>query len=138
MNRSFTSHRARGFSLVEILVAFAIASSSLGLLYNIQRNSQRAVISAAEHTVAAELARSLLAESRTHLDAATDSLAGTYADKYDWTLTITPYGPGSAAEGSLLPLSTVSVQVSWHSGTSARQLAMTTVRPAARLLIGQE
>lgn len=133
MNRHRFRGRARGFSLMEILVALVIASSSIGLLYNIQRNSQRAVVSAAEHTLAAELMRSLLAESLVYMNASINPITGTYADKYGWTMTFSPYDPPPGTqETDLLPLTEVGVAVKWRSGATDKQLHAKTLRPVSR------
>ena len=50
-----------GFTLIEILVAFTIATTSLGLLYQIHANSTATVLLSQDYQEATELAQSLVA-----------------------------------------------------------------------------
>ena len=58
-----TFKKQKGFSLIEIIVAFSIAVMSLAVLYNIQSNAVRSSILYDEYLIANRIGASLLAEA---------------------------------------------------------------------------
>lgn len=126
----------RGFSLLEILVAFSILSLSLGVLMQIFSGSLNNASITREQVQATTLAQSLLASAGIEGPlAAGESTGGD--DKFRWSLSVTPFAvatqptdrAGIRSPG-LLDLWEVSVRVTWGggSGTVERELVLTTLR----------
>jgi general secretion pathway protein I len=108
----------RGFTLIEVVVAFAILALSLGALYESFGGALRRSGTAAKRELAALRAESLLAEfrgsggrlpARTGKDADTD---------VGWRVTAKPY-PAELSEHSAWVAEAVTVEVSW--GKTKRQ-----------------
>lgn len=116
--------RAQGFSLIEILVAFVIASSTLGLLYNVQGGASRGVARAEEYAVATELVKRLLAEQKA---GASRALSGVHAKRFVWELRQTPVA--QAPLDSALPLVQTHVEVRWDTGRRTQRLALSAIHP---------
>lgn len=120
--------RQRGFSLLELLVAFAIMAISLGLLYRMAGGSASNVTDAAQRQQAAWLAESLLARR-----------SSVYADGWNedgetagltWQVRSSPHD--SARNLPLaVPMHRIMVTVAWTAGTRPGQFELTTLRPQA-------
>lgn len=124
---SLRSH-AHGFSLLELLVAFAIMAISLSLLYRMAGGSASNVSDAAQRQQAAWLAESLLARR-----------ASVYSDGWNeegesaglsWQVHSTPLDSGRNTPLAI-PLHRIKVTVSWTAGTRPGQFELTTLRPQA-------
>jgi general secretion pathway protein I len=126
----------RGFSLLEILVAFSIMALSLGVLMEIFADAARNADLARNQMRATALARSLLA--RTALDA---TLTGGEHEGTDgplrWRLRVAPYEGSTADDGTvtagsspLLDAWLISVSVGWGepADAAARSVALDTLR----------
>ena len=110
--------RLRGFTLIEVVVAFAILALSLGALYESFGGALRRSATAGKRELAALRAESLLAEFRGSgglLPARTGSDAGT---DFEWRVTTKPY-PAELSERSAWVTEAVTVEVSW--GQTKRQ-----------------
>ena len=126
--------RHRGFSLLEVVVAFAIAALSLGLLYQVMGSNARQTGDLSQRERAMVLAESLLAAHETvppeGLDEA-DQAAG-----YGWHVSSRPY-PTPADNAPQAPhLHEVLVSVNWLDGDDARTFELTSLRPERRPLQG--
>lgn len=132
-----TAPRAqRGFSLLEILVAFAIAALSLGLLYQVSGNNARHAGGLVQQERAMLLAQSLLAA---HQTIAPDGLqeAGE-ASGYAWQLSSRPHTTAIEGESpQATRLHELRVQVLWRDGERQRQFDLSTLRPERRLYPGE-
>lgn len=108
--------REGGFTLVEVLVAFAILAFALAAAYGVFSDSVRAVASGERYGVALAVAESRLAE----IDAMPPEEAwdgrGTYDDAYRWSVETRalPHARSDSSEGHEPVL--VSVTVSWDGG----------------------
>ncbi len=107
--------RDRGFTLIEVLVAFAILAFTLAAAYGVFADASRAVASGERYGVALALAETRLAE----VDAATaddvwDS-EGEFGGAYRWRVETRALPDGPAENVQLVPVA-VSVTVTWESG----------------------
>lgn len=118
----------RGFSLLEILVAFAILALSLGVLLQIFSSGLRNVLVGEGYARAADLAESQLALVGTELPVQPGILSGVQ-DGYRWTLGIQPQAlPELAAAPPNLMTYWVTVQVRWGDDTTGRGLELNSLR----------
>lgn len=120
-----------GFTLIEVLVAFAIATTLLGLLFRIHSNAAATVMSAEEYLVATELAQSWIQELAETETALSFSRSGTL-DKYDWAVRSQEYFlEREANDEHALPyrLRDVTAVVSWPSRDRQRRVELRTLKP---------
>jgi general secretion pathway protein I len=134
--------RQRGFSLLEILVAFSILALSLGVLMRIFSGSLRNADTTHDQAQAVVLAQSLLAAPGVESTLAPGLRSGTLDDKFRWTLETAPLiqervgETGAVATPLALDLWQVTARVAWGGSDLApgREIALTTLRvqPAVR------
>jgi len=122
----------RGFTLIEVLVAFVILAFSLGALFSLFSGSLHSVRQGEEYAKATALARARLA--RVDADGITGQgdEAGETEDGYRWQIEFAPLPelaerPGG---GNFEPVA-VTVSISWGA-LENRSLSLSTVRLAHR------
>jgi len=129
--------KQRGFSLLEVLVAFTILALSLGVLMQIFSGSLRNADISRDQAQAVVLAQSLLASAGVETPLPNGQGAGTLDNRFHWTLVATPMqlealaGETSAlTPQSSLELWEVSARVTWGGGNDApeRDFTLTTLR----------
>lgn len=125
--------RQRGFSLLEVLVAFAILALSLGVLMRIYSGALNHVDIARDQAEALLIAQSLLTGASADMPLVMGETAGRIGERFRWQLTVSPYSPeGEDARGnpSLLMLREISVRVAWRdsAGAREREVALQTLR----------
>jgi prepilin-type N-terminal cleavage/methylation domain-containing protein len=119
-----------GFTLIEILVAFTIATTSLGLLYQIHANSTATILLSQDYQQATELAQSLVVDLAATKRSVSFTEHGVAADKYRWTVRAAELTPGSnGAERAPFRLRDVSVVVSWRARDKERHVSLHTAKP---------
>lgn len=122
------AHHGRGFSLLEILVAFAILALTLGVLMRIFSSGLRNILVGDGYARAADVAESRLALVGTELPVQTGVLTG-QEDGYRWTLTINPLPlPELASAPPNLMTYWITAQVRWGDDPAARSLELNSLR----------
>ncbi len=140
-NRRDRSRKIAGFSLLEMLVAFAIMALSLGLIYKMAGGSARHTGELIHNQNAIWLAQSLLA-GQSRIPTGGWNETGT-SEGYKWEVKSSPYsaaGSGqSAADGSgnTIALHRVQVTVSWDMDARPGQLELVTLLPEVKPVVGQ-
>jgi general secretion pathway protein I len=122
--------RERGFSLLEVLVAFSILALSLGALLLVFSTGLRNTALAADYTRAVSLAESKLAEVGARRPLAPGASEGNVDGRYRWQAEVTELAP---PEGVARPLEQVrayqvSVTVTWGAGARERQVGLASLR----------
>ena len=129
MNRPVSTRSSeRGFSLLEVLVAFAVFSLALGVLFQIFSSGLRSADLARAYSEAVVIAESRLAAFSGDALIEAGAQQGVVADTYHWSTRVTPYDPdidGGVPEG--LEAFHVSVRVYWGQG-SEREVALDTMQ----------
>ncbi len=118
----------RGFSLLEVLVAFTILAMLLGALFQVFSGGLRAARSGDQYTRATIIAQSRLAALGVEQPLREGVSSGTDDDPYHWRVTVSPYLDDQmpVADYVLQPL-TVHVEVFWEEGGSARSVSLTSI-----------
>ena len=125
-------NKQKGFSLLEILIAFSILAISLGILLKIFSAGINTAVAAEDYTAAVQIAESLMAKTglESPLQAGEDS--GTENEKYEWQVLVTPYlfNPENIDEMTITTtLFKVKVIVNWDiEKTKRRQIELTTLK----------
>lgn len=137
MSRYSAEARARGFSLLEVLVAFVILALALGVIMRIFSQGMSRVAESEYYARAVMLAQAKLAQLGAGIALEEGELSGEGDDALRWRVRLAAYEPeriNGAQEGgsaqALLPLRLlqVEVEVSWPGDAagprSIRQVAL--------------
>jgi general secretion pathway protein I len=84
-------NKQRGFSLLEILIAFSILALSLGILLKIFSAGVNTAGVAEEYTVAVRIAESLMAGTVEDAPLKPSQAAGVENKKYHWRVSVSPF-----------------------------------------------
>lgn len=122
--------RECGFSLLEVVVAFAIMTLSLTVVFGIYSTAFRSSASAERYRLAAQIADSTLREQSVLGAAGAAGAAGTVDDLYTWRTQIRPLAWRDARDDRTHPLTPyeLTVTVSWEDAGHSRAVSLTTVR----------
>ncbi|MGR9044374.1 MAG: type IV pilus modification PilV family protein [Gammaproteobacteria bacterium] len=122
----------RGFSLLEILVAFAVLALSLGILLRIFSGGVNNAIVADGYTSAIQIAESLLARTGVETPLEQGQASGVMDETYYWRISVSPYEiVETPLESSpqAVSLMLVQVEVNWQEGQGEpRQVELTTLK----------
>ena len=129
--RSNGVHSLRGFTLIEVLVAFSITTLALGVIFQIYAKGAAATVLANEYAHALAIAESKLAGAAVDIALHRLEKQGTELDKYDWELRVEDYlvESWSAVLPSSYSLMSVNVDVSWESRGRLREINLQTLIP---------
>jgi len=119
-----------GFSLLEVVVAFAILALTLGVLYQIFSSAARQAVHAQDFARALALAESKLTDAGIVDVLARGIQSGKTDDHFRWQRTVEPLPlPDEASKGpvALVPYR-ITVEVRWDDQRAQRRVALTTVR----------
>jgi len=122
--------KMQGYSLIEVLVAFTILALTLTVLFRIFSGGLRNVDAAADYALAVLVAEGKLAEAGVSIPLQTDSAAGTEADKFNWSRSISQYEPANSGFDNRLGVHAyrITVHVEWPSKRGVRQVELDTIR----------
>lgn len=131
--------KQQGFSLLEILIAFAILGISLGILLRIFSSGANMAAVSEDYTVAVQLAESVMARAGNELPLQAGEQSGWEDNnKYHWLLEMVPFNANATAEldPAKLPVQMykVRVTVEWDDGGFyGREFELTTFRLAGKV-----
>lgn len=122
----------RGFSLIEVVVAFAILAVSLGVLYQIFSGGAQRASLLQEYAHALSLAESKLARLGTEEPLIAGRFSGEFNAEYRWASVVEPLDAKGADAGARLPpFYQVTVAVARTHTEQAPLVSLTTVRMGA-------
>jgi len=133
-------NKQRGFSLLEILIAFSILALSLGILLKIFSAGVNTAGVAEEYTAAVQIAESLMAGTGVEAPLQPSEDSGLENDKYHWQVSVSPFQfMAENLDSTAIPavLFKVKVTVSWgddSGGADGRQVELITLKLAKKVL----
>lgn len=116
----------KGFSLLELLVAFAIMALSLGALYRASGGTVRGSLTAEHQGRATWLAASLLEAHEVVLPQGIEESGESAGIR--WSLRSAPYAQAPAGPG-VVGLHQIWVHLAWDDGGRPQTLELSTLRP---------
>jgi general secretion pathway protein I len=121
----------RGFTLLEVLVALAVLSISLGALLPVFSSTLRNEDALSDQTTAILLAQSKLDALGTEIPIVDGKSQGRFDNGFTWRLEIGPY-PFDRTSALVTP-KMATLTVAWPARTGVRSLSISTIR-----LVGHE
>ena len=125
------SARHKGFSLLEILVAFAIMAVALTILLRIFGTGVNIAVTSEDYTLAVQIAESLMARTGVETPLQAGEWSGSEVDKYDWHVDVAPlmlpvkprprFERNNDDEPLPMQLMRVRVEVSWGDDDDRRR-----------------
>ena len=135
ISQPLANRAQRGFTLLEVLLAFVFFALSFAVVLEILGGSMRSSIRAKEYTEAALLGQSLMDLVGSEIPVESGSLAGEAPGGYRWELVITPFEPQfeedrtlELAEISGTVLYFVDLDIAWGDDRRLQQVQFSTVR----------
>lgn len=132
MTRQPGARAARGFTLIEIVVAFSILAVGLGVAMQIATGAMRQSRSAADYTEAALYAQSLLDTAGVGERLEEGSSSGEFDDRFSWELRADPFEiqTDSPLDPGIAPVELVRLEllVRWQRGRGQQEARFITLR----------
>lgn len=121
---------ARGFSLIEVLVAFTILALVLSVLFEIFSSGLKRTRLAEEYTHAALLAQSQLARLGVEAPIAPGEQGGRIDDTYRWRALAEPYDEDLQGAQRALPIRPyrITLEIRWGAAGAEHVVPLHTVR----------
>ena len=122
--------RQQGFSLLEILVAFAILTLALGILLKIFSGGVNSAGVAEEYSAAVQIAEGLMAKTGVETPLQAGVVSGQEDERYDWEVVVEPYYADTELpdlKAMNLLLFKVNVLVRWGQG-NGREIRLSTLK----------
>ena len=121
--------RQRGFTLLEVAVAFAILAVSLGVVFQAFGTGSKNLRLSEQHTIATLIAESQLATIGIEHPLKAGTVSGKAMSPYRWHAQITPIGGDKAIGNRVVPiLYDVVMTVQWKDGDADRSMSLRTQR----------
>ena len=115
-----------GFTLIEVLVALAILSLSIGALLKVASTGVARIQESETEQQASALAQSLLARAGNDIPLTDGDAAGVEGDGLKWSIHVAPYGSVNDHAAWSSDAKDVTVTVSW--GAAGRHLSLNSLR----------
>jgi general secretion pathway protein I len=125
--------KSRGFTLLEVLVAFTILAVALVALLRAFSSGLRGLDAAEAATAAVQHARSKMAEVGSVIPLEPGVEEGAFEDGYQWRVVIEPHELGDAAAAETLPLLPYEIEVTVTGGTGGGSRGGTVTLRSLRL-----
>ena len=119
----------KGFSLLEILVAFSILSISLGILLKIFSSGVNTAIVAEEYTIATQVAESLMVRTGIETPLEVGVINGDEKEKYYWRVAMEKISNPVDDEDESSEFMLVKVKVWWGEDKYPRTVELNIVKP---------
>ncbi len=126
---------SRGFTLLEVMLAFVVFALSFATVLEIMAGSMRSVRRASDDTQVALFAQSIIDLVGTEIPVEEGQFNGTGMDRYQWRLDIHLYEATDEdirtqelAEMSGIELYRVDLDINWETGRRERDLHFSTIR----------
>ncbi len=126
---------SKGFTLLEVMLAFVIFALSFATVLEIMAGSMRSVRRASDDTQVALFAQSIMDLVGTEIPIEEGQFNGTGMDRYQWRLDIYLYAASDEdirtqelAEMSGIELYRVDLDIDWETGRRQRDLHFSTIR----------
>lgn len=125
-------HKEQGFTLVEVLVAFAIVSVSLGILLSAFSNASTALDGMEARRAAILIAQSRLAGARPENPGRPEVVSGQEGPDFDWEVRFEPYGSTALRDDWPLFAYSATTTVTYPARLGSRTVSLTTLRVAPK------
>jgi general secretion pathway protein I len=122
--------RQRGFSLIEVLVAFMILAISLTVIFRIFSGGLHNIALSEDYARALLVAQSQLAAAGVETPLEAGVISGRWSERFRWQRAVEPYRPWSEDKPLVAPVRAfrVSVSVDWEQLGRTRRITLNSIR----------
>jgi general secretion pathway protein I len=121
-------HREEGFTLLEVLVAFAVLALTMGVLIEVFSQAIGNTIHSGAYSRAAALAEARLGAVGTDIPLQPGTYNGQPEDAMAWQVVIAPYDLGESGWQAPLQPYLVTATAGWGGSDHAREVSLSTLR----------